>query len=119
MQVLGGHARNSPFTRRLQLGGLNRKGSVGEEGTPAMSIPLELCPKEEHNYHLQTEADREPLFILCPDDTSVKGEQVKDRMPGCLFSIRLDHIVIRREEGMRGILGSFKAQGEFLLIGFG
>lgn len=107
------------LTRRIQLGCLVRRGSVGKEGTPAMSIPLELCPKEEHNYHLQTEADREPLFILCPGDTSVKGEQVKEKMPGGLFQHLLDHIVIWCEEGMRGILGGFEAQGEFLVIGFG
>lgn len=65
-QAMGKRARKDTFIRGLQLGGLNGRGSFGEKGTPAMFIPLDLCPKEKHSSDLQIEADREPDLYSMP-----------------------------------------------------
>lgn len=64
-------------TRRRQRRSIAGKNSFGEEATPARHAPLDLCSTEDHGNHLQNEAGREPIFILCPDDAPVKGEPDK------------------------------------------
>lgn len=53
------------------------KNSFGEKATPAMYTPLDLRSTEDHDNHLQNEADREPVFILCSGHTPVKSENSK------------------------------------------
>lgn len=64
-------------TRRRQLRSIAGKNSFGEEATPARHIPLDLYSTEDHGNHLQHEAGREPVFILCPGKAPVKGEHAK------------------------------------------
>jgi hypothetical protein len=68
-ELLGG--RNHAQSR--QIGAIIEKGWSGKEGTPAMSVPLELRSAEEHGSHLQNEADREEGLILFPHEIPVKG----------------------------------------------
>ena len=65
-------ARKDALGGSLQLGGLKRSGSIGEQGTPAMFILWDLRSKEEHSSDLRNEADCGPEMILCPAFILVK-----------------------------------------------
>jgi hypothetical protein len=73
--VVEGHPSGRKHTRRRQLGCIAGKSLFEEEAALAMSISLDLRSTEDHDYHLQDEADRARL-ILCPGDARVKSVRV-------------------------------------------
>ena len=85
------------------------KSLSGKKVTPAMSIRLELCFTEEHDSHLQDEADRDGVFILFLHEVPVKGVDGQGVISGNYLAVK---IVRREKRAMRKLFRGCRWKGE-------